>query len=207
MIPRPDTDDPVWYVAYGSNLLAARFGCYLAGGQPEGARRTYEGCRDRSPPLRDVGVRLPGHLGFASVSRVWGGGMAFYHPCAEGELAARAYLVTFGQFSDVVSQEARRPVGSDLDLDGGRDRRWPAPAGVYESVLHVDDLDGSPMLSITSLQSLPPAAPSAPYLRAILAGLAETFEWGVDERVDYLLRAPGIAPAWTPDRLVALCDE
>ena len=33
------TDDPVWYVAYGSNLRAARFGCYLAGGRPDGACR------------------------------------------------------------------------------------------------------------------------------------------------------------------------
>ena len=42
------TDDPVWYVAYGSNLRAARFGCYLAGGRPDGACRTYDGCRDRT---------------------------------------------------------------------------------------------------------------------------------------------------------------
>ena len=33
------TDDPVWYVAYGSNLRAARFTCYLAGGRPDGACR------------------------------------------------------------------------------------------------------------------------------------------------------------------------
>ena len=44
------TDDPVWYVAYGSNMSAARFGCYISGGRPPGARRTYLGCRDQSPP-------------------------------------------------------------------------------------------------------------------------------------------------------------
>jgi hypothetical protein len=32
---RLGTDDPVWYVAYGSNMNAARFGCYL-GGRPRG---------------------------------------------------------------------------------------------------------------------------------------------------------------------------
>ena len=84
--------------------------------------------------------------------------------------------------------------------------RWPAPSGIYESVLHVDDLDGMPMLSITSLQPLPPAPPSAPYLRAILEGLGETFGWSVAERVEYLLRAPGVTPAWTPEQLAGLSE-
>jgi hypothetical protein len=55
---------------------------------------------------------------------VWGGGIAFYDPAADGELAARAYLLTFGQLSDVVAQEARQPVGSDLALHLGVDRQW-----------------------------------------------------------------------------------
>ena len=198
------TDDPVWYVAYGSNLRAARFGCYLAGGRPDGARRTYVGCRDRTPPRRDVALRLPGGLRFGGASRVWRGGIAFHHPDGPGELAARAYLVSFGQFSDVVAQEARRPVGSDLALDQDGRRRWPTPSGIYESVLHVGDLDGLPLLMITSLQPLTPTAPSTPYLRAIMGGLRETFGWGVDERVGYLLRAPGVSPAWTAEQLAEL---
>ena len=142
-------------------MHAARFGCYISGGRPRGARRTYLGCRDQSPPRRDVGIHLAGGLTFAGRSSVWGGGMAFYNPHADGELAARAYLLTFGQLSDVVAQEARRPVGSDLALDSGVDRRWPAPSHVYETLLHVDDRDGLPMLTITSLQNLEPTPPSA----------------------------------------------
>jgi hypothetical protein len=66
---------------------------------------------------------------------VWGGGIAFYDPVAHGRLAARAYLVTFGQLSDVVAQEARRPVGSDLVLGDGADR-WPVGGShVYETLL------------------------------------------------------------------------
>lgn len=202
---RLGTHDLVWYVAYGSNLRAARFGCYLAGGRPRGAQRTYAGCRDRSAPRHDVGVLLPGGLSFSGRSRVWGGGIAFYDPAADGQLAARAYLVTFGQFSDVVAQEARQPVGSNLALDGGPGRRWPAPSGIYETVLHVDDLDGLPMLSITSMQALEPAPPSAPYLRAILDGLGEAFGWSAAQRVDYLMRAPGVVPEWTRKGLGDLC--
>ena len=203
---RPGTDDLVWYVAYGSNMRAARFNCYISGGRPRGARRTYLGCRDQSPPHRDVGIHLTGGLTFAGRSRVWGGGMAFYNPHADGEVAARAYLLTFGQLSDVVAQEARRPVGSDLALDSGVDRRWPVTSHVYETLLHVDDRDGLPMLTITSLQNLEPTTPSAAYLRTMLDGLGEAFGWTADERVRYLLRAPGVTPAWTAGQLLALCD-
>lgn len=199
--------DPVWYVAYGSNTNAARFGCYLSGGRPRGARRTYRGCRDQSPPVRDVGIRLAGGLTFAGSSTVWGGGIAFFDPSADGELAARAYLLTFGQLSDVVAQEIRRPVGSDLELGSGVDRRWALPSAAYETLLHVGDRDGLPMFTITSLQNLDPTAPSAPYLRTMLDGLGETFGWTPDKRADYLSRAPGVAPAWTARQLVDLCDD
>ena len=114
------TDDLVWYVAYGSNMRAARFGCYISGGRPRGARRTYLGCRDQSPPRLNVGIHLAGGLTFAGRSSVWGGGMAFYDPHADGEMAARAYLLTSGQLSDVVAQEVRRPVGSYLALGDER---------------------------------------------------------------------------------------
>ena len=130
---RLGTEDLVWYVAYGSNMHAARFGCYISGGRPRGTRRTYLGCRDQSPPHRAIGVHLSGGLTFAGRSSVWGGGVAFYNPHADGEVAARAYLLTFGQFSDVVAQEVRRPVGSDLTLGREVDGRWATPSNVYET--------------------------------------------------------------------------
>ena len=32
------------------------------------------------------------------------------------------------------------------------------------------------------------------------------FGWSCDERARYLLRAPGVTPAWTASRLIELCD-
>ena len=75
---------------------------------------------------------------------------------------------------------------------------------VYETLLNVDDRDGLPMLTITSLQNLEPTTPSAAYLRTMLDGLGESFGWTADERVRYLLRAPGVTPAWTAGELLAL---
>jgi hypothetical protein len=133
--------------------------------------------------------------------------MAFYNPHVDGELAARAYQLTFGQLSDVVAQEARRPVVSDLALDAGADRQWPVPSLVYETLLNLDDRDGLPMFTITSLQNLEPTVPSGPYLRTMLDGLGEAFGWTAEQRVHYLLRAPGVTPAWSAGRLVELCDD
>ena len=203
---RLDADDPVWYVAYGSNMSSARFDCYLYGGRPRGGSRTYVGCRDTSPPRSDVGLRLPGGLFFAGRSTVWGGGMAFYRPEADGKLAARAYLLTFGQLGDVVAQETRRPVGTVLDLDGTDQRTFSVPSGAYETLIHLGERDGLPMFTITSLQNLEPTAPSAPYLRTVLTGLGEAFGWSADERADCLLTAPGVAPTWSAGQLVELSD-
>ncbi len=62
------------------------------------------------------------------------------------------------------------------------------------------------MVTFTSLQNLEPTTPSAPYLRTMLDGLGEVFGWTVDERVRYLLRAPGVTPAWAAADLIALCE-
>jgi hypothetical protein len=201
---RLTTEHRVWYVAYGSNLHRARFNCYIAGGRPRGAGRTYLGCRDQSPPRKDVGIRLAGGLTFAGNSRVWTGGMAFYHPHADGHVAARAYLLTFGQLSDVVAQEIRRPVGSNLSL-GGASRQWAMNSQTYETLLRLEDFEGLPMFTITSLRKTDATAPSAPYLRVVLDGLGEAFGWTAHARAQYLLRASGVAPAWNANRLVELC--
>ncbi|WP_211754698.1 histone deacetylase [Nocardioides gansuensis] len=200
----PARDDLVWYVAYASNLSAGRLRCYLQGGRPPGARRTYEGGRDPSPPTRDVALALPGRLVFAGRSRVWGGAMAFYDASAEGKILARGYLITFGQLSDLVSQEARQPVGHDLAPIQHAGRSWPTPSSVYEALVHLGHRDSQPMFCLTSQRPLEPAPPSAAYLRVILVGLREAFGWTTPESADYLLEARGVSPRWSRARISAL---
>lgn len=204
MTVTPETDDPVWYVAYASNMSAHRLQSYLEGGRPPGARRTYEGCRDPSPPTRSVALALPGRLVFAGRSSVWGGAMAFYDASADGEVVARGYQITFGQLSDLVSQEARQPVGRDLVPAREIGRPWPTLSGIYESLLHVGDRDGSPMFCLTTHQTLVPAPPSAGYLRTILIGLGETWDWTTVESAAYLRRARGVAPVWSQAKIATL---
>jgi hypothetical protein len=185
----------LWYVAYGSNLHRDRFLCYVRGGRPAGAARTYPGCRDPRPPAADRPVHLPGGIYFALTSLVWGGGMAFYDPAPDGEAPARAYLLTAGQFCDVLAQEMRRDPGADLDLmpalTTGRQTLGP---GRYETVLNTGELDGHPMLTFTSPHGAAEAdlnPPSDLYLTMLAAGLRESHGWTPEQATAYLMSRPG----------------
>jgi hypothetical protein len=191
----------VWYAAYGTNLSPARLACYLSGGRPPGALRHYDGCRDPSPPRDHRPVELRGRLSFAGESGVWGGGMAFFTPGADGVVHARAYLLRLEQLGDVVAQEARRPAGADLVLADDRSPIRHGLSRVYDVLVDVGDLEGHRMLTLTGTTIPPTNAPSAPYVRTMLEGLADGFGLDADERVAYLATADGVSPPWTVDAL------
>jgi hypothetical protein len=198
----------VWYAGYGSNMYAERLRCYLEGGTPLGAQRTYAGCRDRSPARRIVGSEFPGGVYFATESPVWHGGRAFFDPELPGRAAMRSYLVTSGQFSDIAAQEMYRSPGSDLDLSTvlktGRDQIGP---GRYETLLHVGDLDGYPVLTFTapwSASEIDGNPPSAAYLALIVAGLGEAHGWPLPKIAEYLSRLPGVQGHWSAQEIADL---
>jgi len=178
----------VWYVSYGSNMLAERFHRYLTGGTLAG--HTHPGCRDPRLPRQTRACEFPGGIYFATTSRIWGGGRAFYDPDLPGVTAGRAYLITAGQFSDLLAQEMYREPGADLDLRAvlttGRVRLGP---GRYETLLHLGDHDTHPMLTFTApwsagtVQHVPPAPA---YLDTLAAGLREAHGWPPDRIERYL---------------------
>jgi len=194
----------VWYASYGSNLARDRFLCYLQGGRPPGATRTYPGARNPSPPVDDRGLSLPGEMFFAWESPTWGGGIAFYDATAPGATLARAYLVTDQQFADVAAQEMHREPGEDLDLGTVLSRsRHDLGPGRYESLHLVGELDGHPVLTFTAPDPvlLQRNAPAEPYLVMIARGLSETHGLDVEEVVAYLADRPGAAPRWDRESL------
>lgn len=175
----------VWYVSYGSNMARDRLACYLKGGRPPGARLTYRGARDTSDPRAEAGVELPGRLYFAGESTVWGGGIAFYDHSAPGPTPAKAYLITAQQFTDVAAQEMLRVPDPGDPLEevvttlepGGRHTAGP---GHYETVVHVGEREGAPMLTFTSphgLDAVPHTRPGQAYLAMLSAGLREGHGW------------------------------
>jgi hypothetical protein len=224
----------VWYASYGSNLHRDRFMNYIEGGSPEGSTRVYAGCADKTPPEGDIPIRFAGaRPHFALTSRVWRGGIAFID-AQKGESAqglGRAYDVSISQFDDVVAQENgldakySSPVPLKEALTEGRS---VIGNGSYETILHIGDYEGAPVLTFTAPFNTREALtksghilrtpvgqttpirmpvmtnkPSAAYLRMIGGGLQETF--GMDEiaQADYLRGCPG-GDRWTRQQMVRI---
>ena len=174
----------VWYAAYGSNLSRARFEIYLSGGRPEGASHTYPGCRDRSAPGDDVAGEIDAALAFGGTSKTWGGGVAFVRMPGNGA-RARLYLLTLGQFCDVVAQEnwlqpgsvAIEPCEEQIVLDGDHS---------YRVILPLGERDGVPVMTISQPADIHLNAPTDAYLRHISDGLREAHGMSDDEIADYL---------------------
>ncbi|MDZ5623424.1 histone deacetylase [Nocardioides sp. HM23] len=175
---------PVWYAAYGSNTDAARFGCYLRGGCPDGGTRTHPGCRDTTPPAATKPLWLPGSVYFAGMSTVWGGGMAFYDPATPGPVAARGWLVTVQQLADLITQEMHDDPGNRPDLEHrirtivsrSGDGIHSLGSGRYETLVTTRSLDGTPVVTFTARRAhhrRERRAPSPRYQATIAAGLAQ----------------------------------
>jgi hypothetical protein len=164
----------VWYVAYGSNMVPERLGCYLAGGTPPGATRRYLGARDPSPPRRSLPVTVPHRILFAGVSRVWGGGgVAFVEARATPGTAtpAVAHLLTIEQLADLVEQEnGGEAPGPQLGHLPGAGERHELTFARYDLLVGLEPIEGLPAVLLTS--SRPPLRndPSPAYAEMLRLG-------------------------------------
>lgn len=191
--------DEVWYVSYGSNMSADRFRCYLEGGVPPGGRKHNPGARETTPPLRSAGIDLPGTTYFSSESPQWGGGVAFYDHQTPGRTHARGYLISPQQLADVAAQEMYFEPGA-VSIDDAvlapvehGEKAWGD--GHYETVIHLGDHDGCPMLTITAphrVHEIAHTRPGPAYLDTMTTGLRETHGWEparIDRYLDSLVTA------------------
>jgi hypothetical protein len=195
MVQQAWDDGPVWYSGYGSNLDPDRFRCYLEGGCPPGATRTYPGAREPGPPLAERAFAMEGTLAFGWGSPTWGGGIAFYDAGGDGVVLTRAYLVTLQQFADVLEQEMRREPGADHDLGPllGGEPHAVGP-GHYETLHLAGELEGRPVVTFScpDLDEVGINAPAPAYVATIARGLRATHGLTDDEIVDYLEPCPGV---------------
>jgi hypothetical protein len=156
------------------------------------------GARDKSPPLDAVALEISYQLYFSGESRVWGGSPAFIDTkLVDGVVGlARAYLIGWDQFEDVVAQENGRPsVSIEIDdqlLVPGFSRQ--IGRGRYENLLCIERLDDLPVVTFTapwSMTDVTPGAPSVSYLAMLIAGLREAHDPSDQELTSYLGSAPG----------------
>ncbi len=200
----------IWYASYGSNLLEERFLCYIRGGRPEGASRTYAGCVDKSLPLENKSLELPFKLYFAKKASVWNqGGVAFIHKekAPEEKTLGRMYRITPAQFVDVVRQENAFEEDLTIDFDRAlqegelliREGAW------YGQLLFVGKEKGAPIFTFTHQEAIAPIVrPDEAYLRTIIRGIQETYGWPDHQIVDYLISKEGVAGNYTEKSLADL---
>ena len=221
----------IWYASYGSNLFEERFNVYIQGGSPPGSTKKYEGCTDKTPAKSNIPVRFQGaSTHFALTSSVWqGGGVAFVDQDEKKSTFSfgRAYDISVEQFDQVVGQENGvkgskcKPVDLTEVLETQRSITGP---GYYETLIHIGDYQGAPVLSFTAPFSAQDAVaqrgqmvtkaktvdirtnkPSPAYLRMISNGLEETFKMNTGQRADILRGCAG-ASAYTRGQMLRIVE-
>ncbi|HSX01021.1 MAG TPA: hypothetical protein VLF67_02150 [Candidatus Saccharimonas sp.] len=205
----------VWYVGYASNLDRARFLVYIQGGSAPGRSYFQPGCADRTLPRADHAISIDHELYFAGESPIYKGGVAFVSPQTGGQpTKARAYLVTYEQFCEIVQQEnhcdqpiAIPTVAQIRRQNGAILRPNQQTLSQYTRLLYCGELDGHPLLSFTAPE-LPAkyVAPSAAYIRTIGRGLHQSHHLSSADVAAYLATKPGVSGAYTPEHLQTILD-
>ena len=207
----------VWYATFAAGLSKENFLAVLAGGKPAGARRAYAGCRDKTPPQKDVFVSLPYELFFAGESKVWDGGLATLdvNRTNNAHTIAHAYLITVEQMEDLAAQEnwldepLRLPLAKAMQqghasIEGAHEADYAA----YNELLYCGTREGYPIFTITALRPrLPYRPPSHAYTRTLCKGLAENTKMNVEAVVDYILSRPGVAGHYKKQTVTELFNE
>ncbi len=203
------SDELVWYASYGSNCDASRFSLYLEGGHREGTTGNHRGARDPSPPRDSAAIEFPSQITYAGRSRRWGGGVAFleHHHVTGATLGAlgRRYLITRGQFEDVVAQENARPttpVETD-SLSPGELR--VTGTGWYGALVALEPVKGVPVITFTSPdppELAPALVPALEYLRTIAVGLHQIHNLDWDRIIERLLVPTVVSARWNHDELL-----
>lgn len=203
------SSDRVWYGAYGSNILEARFMCYIEGGSYAPSHPKHIGARDNQKPGPESPiVHGPWSLSFGLSSERWGGGVAFLDPDVDEGACLRCWDITVQQFVDVAAQENGLQPGDvaiDIDqvIDAGEIEigdTW------YSRIVYLGDYHGRPLMTFTSPKPVEPKPPGEPYLSVILNGLLEAAPTQLDQHLDRLMHARGVDSAWTREALMGLAN-
>lgn len=168
-----DHEGLVWYVAYGSNLLAGRLKNYIAGGRCAYNKREYKPCDDTRLPERSVTVRIPYSMYYSGASKSWGEKPVCFLDIAKPGMAyGRAYLVRKAQLDWIHNQE-------------GKGHAW------YSQRVRLENIDDIPAYTFTSSvakEHRPFNMVSASYGVVLFCGMKESYPCMSDENIfEYLI--------------------
>ena len=156
-----DNDD-VWYAAYGSNMCAERFACYIQGGFCKDNGRHYAGCSDKTLWTGTYFTEVRGSVCFGNHSSSWGGGVAFYRDSPCGKAVVRLYRIKRSQLHEIQAQEGNSP-------------KW------YGKIACLGiGADGAPIFTLTCERKPERAKPTAAYMNVLRRALEE--EGGMEKK-------------------------
>lgn len=189
----------LWYACYGSNIKKARFLCYIEGGTPKGAIKSFEGCSDSTPPVESRKFTIDRELYFAKESVTWnGGGIGFLKPEKDAgfKTYGRIYKISLGQFKDLLKQELKVKQNVPVDLERLKCDGFfnCLPEGRYGHLLHLGEIENLPVVSFSSERFLEAEInpPAEAYLSTIISGLKEIYDLQEEELIEYFQGLDGI---------------
>lgn len=163
----------VWYVAYGSNIDAARF-----------AQHLDTTAQDRRVSRRRAQwVTLNHELYFAGTSTTWGGPVAFVSvvPNAKVHTRGLARLLKWKDIETVVRKENGAADEDRLLTHLPYEGRWTQldvtmsdTKGKYNALLRLPDIDGVPAVTLTTVRPLPLGTPTPRYRELIEAASGQS---------------------------------
>jgi len=196
-------DRLLWYVSYGSNMVADRLRAYIEGiASP--VFGPHPAARDKRAPILSRAYRIRHRLYFGGHSYFWKGAVAFLEPkpLVGWVTLGRAYLLRWSQVEDIVAHESSRRATLALSRvpDVGSALTLPV-TGKYDLLLRLDDCDGIVAVTATTAQDIRRGTPKPEYLDYLERGLREIPEFTNGEITDYIsqlrqeVRAPDGGPA------------
>ncbi len=203
LIKRCFIKDLVWYACYGSNLYKKRFLYYIKGGRPEGSTKCYKGCSDKSVPREDKRRTIPYELYFSKESPSWDNmGVAFIKSEKDKSVGTlgRMYLIKKDQFAEVLSQESARdpddaPIKIDFETAISKGSSMVPGISWYGRIIYLGSERGYPILTCTATwtdEKIELNRPGEKYLKCIIKGIKETYEYRDNEVTEYLKELSGI---------------
>lgn len=181
----------LWYVAYGSNLLARRFMSYITGEYFEEFSRRHRGCPDKTPPHQIVSMTIPGKILFASHADHWQGMVAAFYDASDklSQTKVRAYLITQDQFEHILAQECNvaHPVRIDLSALQQTGHQDIGNGSYYfNRLVYLGERDRHPLITFTSSDTnLISMEPGPAYKQVLIEGLMESHGLSQKEAKQY----------------------
>jgi len=165
------SEDLVWYVSYGSNMLYERFLCYIRGGFFRNSVKNHKECVDETLPKAKMTYSIPYDMYYGNESRSWDGrGVSFLDTTKPGKAYGVAYLITRTQFKHLWRQE-----------NGGS---TPQPESWYGCDKKLGTYHNIPVRTVTNCGVVGKNEASALYKQILREGLRENYPQLHDYRIE-----------------------